>query len=140
VERCATELELPYQWPQPFPFNSIMAARIFYVLQTGDHPEHAEQWAEAVFRASFGRGRDCSDPAVLTALADELEVRGDSLIESSHRDEIKTLLKEVTTEAGNRGVFGSPTLFFDGEMYWGADRIDMIERKLAKASKPGRKG
>jgi 2-hydroxychromene-2-carboxylate isomerase len=32
-----------------------------------------------------------------------------------------------------RGGFGSPTLFLDGEdMYFGNDRIDLIARRLAR--------
>jgi 2-hydroxychromene-2-carboxylate isomerase len=45
-------------------------------------------------------------------------------------EEIKTELRRRTDEAVARGVFGVPTMFVDGELYWGADRLDMVEEAL----------
>ncbi len=131
VERSAAEWGLPYKWPKPFPFNSIPAARAYWHLAATDEGK-AVDWAKAVFRASFGNGRDCSDPVVLAEVAGELGLDGQALMEATARDEVKAKLKTVTDEAMERGVFGAPTFFIDGEMYWGADRIDQIWRRLER--------
>jgi 2-hydroxychromene-2-carboxylate isomerase len=44
--------------------------------------------------------------------------------------EVKERLKSVTQEAVARGVFGAPTFFVDGHMYWGQDRLDFVKEAL----------
>lgn len=132
VERSAAEWGLPYKWPSPFPFNSIPAARAFYHLADTDE-DRAVAWARAVFDASFGQGKDCSDPAVLAEVADGLGIDGAALMQATADDNVKQKLKDATEKAAGRGVFGAPTFFLDNEMYWGADRIDQIWRTLERA-------
>ena len=38
----------------------------------------------------------------------------------------------LTQEAIDRGVFGAPTFVYDGELFWGQDRLDFLDRALAK--------
>ncbi len=131
VERSAADAGLPYHWPKPFPFNSLMAARIFYYIGKKDEAK-AIEWARAVFDASFGQGKDCSDSTELAAIAIKLDLNADELLEACNQDEIKQKLKQVTAEAMQKGVFGAPTFFVDGDMYWGADRIDQMNRYLGR--------
>ena len=132
VERSAAEWRLPFNWPSPFPFNSIPAARVFYVLAENDE-DAAVRWAIAVFEAAYGEGRNCSDPAVLAEVADSLGIDSDELMEKTSDEAIKQKLKDVTAEASDRGVFGTPAYILGDELYWGADRIDQILRKLDNA-------
>jgi 2-hydroxychromene-2-carboxylate isomerase len=43
---------------------------------------------------------------------------------------VKDRLKAVTQEAVARGVFGAPSFFVDGQMYWGQDRLDFVKEAL----------
>jgi 2-hydroxychromene-2-carboxylate isomerase len=131
VERSATDAGLPYHWPEPFPFNSLSAARIYYYIAETDESK-AIEWARAVFDSSFGRGKDCSDPAELTKIAGKLGLDGADLLDACNRDEVKQILKDATAEAMQKGVFGAPTFFVGGDMYWGADRIDQMDRSLGR--------
>ena len=45
---------------------------------------------------------------------------------------IKERLKAQTQAAIERGVFGSPFIFVDGEPFWGADRLPQVEAWLSK--------
>ncbi len=129
VARSATDAGLPYQWPEPFPFNSLMAARIFYYIAETDEIK-AIEWARGVFDVSFGQGRDCSNPAELAAIAKDLGLDGEEMLNAAKQDEVKKKLKQVTAEAMDKGVFGAPSFFLDGDMYWGADRIEQMHRYL----------
>lgn len=131
VERSAAEINLDYTWPNPFPFNSIPAARIFYVIAKKDKTQ-AIEWALTVFNASYVQGRNCSDPIELTAIAKELDLDGQALLQATKANDIKITLKAITEEAMEKGVFGAPTFFVNGEMYWGADRLDQIEKQLSQ--------
>ncbi len=131
VERSAADAGLPYHWPEPFPFNSLSAARIYYYIAETDESK-AIEWARAVFDSSFGRGKDCSDPAELTKIAGKLGLDAADLLDACNRDEVKQILKDATAEAMQKGVFGAPTFFVGGDMYWGADRIDQMDRSLGR--------
>jgi 2-hydroxychromene-2-carboxylate isomerase len=131
VERSAADAGLPYHWPEPFPFNSLSAARIYYYIAETDESK-AIEWARAVFDSSFGRGKDCSDPAELKKIAGKLGLDAADLLDACNRDEVKQKLKDATAEAMQKGVFGAPTFFVGGDMYWGADRIDQMNRSLGR--------
>ncbi len=55
---------------------------------------------------------------------------GEELLDATQQAAIKQKLKEVTAEAMEKGVFGAPSFFLDGDMCWGADRIDQMHRCL----------
>jgi 2-hydroxychromene-2-carboxylate isomerase len=129
VERTAALENLPFKWPEPFPFNSMTAARVFWHLANSD-ADRAIDWARAVFHASFGEGRDCSNPDELAAVAGDLGLDGQELLEATGHDAVKQKLKEVTGEAMGRDVFGAPTFFVGDEMFWGSDRLGQLERHI----------
>ena len=52
------------------------------------------------------------------------------ILELSNPGEVKQKLKDTTEEAVARGVFGAPTFFFNGEMFFGQDRLGMLEDAL----------
>ena len=131
VERSAADAGLPYHWPEPFPFNSLSAARIYYYIAETDESK-AIEWARAVFDSSYAQGIDCSDPEALAKIAGKLELDDADLLEDCGRNEVKQKLKDATAEAMQKGVFGAPTFFVGGDMYWGADRIDQMDRSLGR--------
>lgn len=130
VERSAAFADLPFKWPEPFPFNSMTAARVFWYLADSD-TDRAVEWARAVFHTSFGEGRDCSSPDVLAAVAADLDLNGQELLEATGNEAVKERLKQVTGEAMERGVFGAPTFFVGDEMFWGGDRLEQLERHIS---------
>ena len=44
----------------------------------------------------------------------------------------KTVPYRLTREAIDRQVFGSPTYIYRDELFWGQDRLDFLDRALAK--------
>ena len=132
VERSARIAGLPFKWPQPFPFNSLTAARIFWYLANEDM-DKAVEWARAVFQESFGEGRDCSSPEVLGGVAAALGHDAGELLEGTANDDVKNRLKAVTGEAMERGVFGAPTFVVGDEMFWGNDRLSQLESYIGAA-------
>ena len=52
------------------------------------------------------------------------------LIAATQDPAIKAKLKAETDVSVERGVFGAPFVFVDGEPFWGADRLDQVERWL----------
>jgi 2-hydroxychromene-2-carboxylate isomerase len=121
LEREAAALGLPFRRPNPFPQNSLTAARVaVYGL---DHP-WGVTFAKAVYQAEFGEGRSIAEPAAVHAILVRLGLDADSILKTAAAEPNKTRLKALTEQARSRGVFGAPTFFTeDGEMFWGNDRL-----------------
>ncbi|MCC5861592.1 MAG: 2-hydroxychromene-2-carboxylate isomerase [Gammaproteobacteria bacterium] len=129
VERSAREAGMAWRWPDPFPFNSIPAARAFHWLQAHDE-RHALPFLHAMFEGSFSEGRNLSTPDAVAGLAHELGIDADALLAGMAEPEIKARLQAATADAVVAGVFGAPTMLADGEMFWGADRLAYLDRWL----------
>lgn len=122
VERICSELNLPFQKPNPFPQNGLLAARIATFGMT-------EGWgaafSKAVYDAQFGRRQSIDDAQLLAELVQASGGDGDAALSEALTDANKQRLKDATSEAIELGIFGSP--FFvtqDNELFWGNDRLD----------------
>ncbi len=93
-------------------------------------------YARAAFEAYWGDLRDISQPEVLAEICGRVGLDADFFFERIGAQEIKDALKTNTQELIDRGGFGSPTMFVDGDdMYFGNDRLPLVERALARAGK-----
>jgi 2-hydroxychromene-2-carboxylate isomerase len=130
LERLCADLGLPFARPEPFPQNSLLAARVALV---GLSAAWGEEFCRAVFLAEFGDGRQIDDPAVLSDILARLRVTSGPVLDTARTDEIKAALRTQTEEAQRLGIFGAPSFTTtDGELFWGNDRL---ERALASATR-----
>jgi 2-hydroxychromene-2-carboxylate isomerase len=53
-----------------------------------------------------------------------------ALLQLANEQEAKDRLRDVTTQAVERGVFGAPTFFVGEQMFWGQDRIEQLKAAL----------
>ncbi len=115
--------------PPVFPVNSVRAMRAAYVaLDRGLLPA----WARAVFEAYWGELRDISQVEVLRDLAARVGLDADDLLARIEKPETKQRLRSATDELIERGGFGSPTMFVDGDdMYFGNDRLELLRHRLS---------
>jgi 2-hydroxychromene-2-carboxylate isomerase len=108
---------MPMRLPPAHPFNPLAALRLIIVAGCD------RRAAGAVLDAVFRDGRDVSDPAVIADLAQRLGVRDP---QSALADPaVKQRLRDNTSWAAARGVFGVPTLLIGEELFWGDDAFDM---------------
>jgi 2-hydroxychromene-2-carboxylate isomerase len=85
-----------------------------------------------MYRAIWADGRNMNDPQVVAALLKDAGFEPEAVLALAADPEVKERLKTVTAEAVQLGVFGAPTFFVDGEMYWGQDRLDWVEAALKR--------
>ena len=88
--------------------------------------------AQAILTAVWAEERDGGDAATLAAIASENGMDGAALARASEDQAIKRQFDAWTDEAIARNVFGAPTFAIDGELFWGQDRLDFVERKLTQ--------
>ena len=125
--RSAAFVGVPYRHPSLFPVGTVAAARALLWLQR-EHPEQASAFIHAVFRALFVSDRNIGETAVVLEIARALGLDTAALAAGVQDDAIKNALRDAVEQSITRGVFGAPTIFIDGEMFWGQDRLAQVER------------
>jgi len=88
---------------------------------------------KAILEAEWCREEDISDSQVLLSVAAKLGLPGESIMQRALTEDVNTVYRQYTDEAVAFGVFGSPTYIFREELYWGQDRLDFLEEKIAQA-------
>jgi len=122
LERLCADLSLPLRRPEPFPQNSLLAARV--ALAGNDAAWH-EDFCRSVFRAEFAEGRPIDRPDTLAAILADLQVPAPPVLAAAQSAEVKERLRAETEEAQRLGIFGAPSFVTaDGELFWGNDRLE----------------
>lgn len=122
----------PLNFPKVFPVNSIAALRMACAAgATGD----GGRLALAVMRAYWVDGIDIGQPDALVAAVSAAGIDGAALLAASQQQPVKDELRANTDEAIKRGAFGAPTFFVGSEMFWGNDRLVLLENALAATGK-----
>src|SRR5262245_37386874 len=131
LERLCAEAGLPFRRPDPFPQNSLLAARVALAgLEQAlgdDFP--GEEFCRAVFRAEFGEGRRIDDPDTIGDLLAQSGAQPDRALAAAQSNASKARLRAQTDEAQRLGLFGAPSFTTaDGELFWGNDRLEAALR------------
>ena len=84
----------------------------------------------AVFKAVWSEERNIADADVLAQLLSEQGLSADRQQQAASA-EVAQRYAANTQQAIDNAVFGAPSYVVDGEMFWGQDRLDFVERKLA---------
>ncbi|MEO0751139.1 MAG: 2-hydroxychromene-2-carboxylate isomerase [Pseudomonadota bacterium] len=120
MERRAARQGLEFHRPDPFPQNSLLAARVAFVAAEG---AAKVAFCQNVFLAQFSAGQDISDRDVIAACASAAKLPAHVLEEAQTVDN-KHALRLATEEAGRRGIFGAPFFAVGQELFWGDDRLE----------------
>jgi len=89
-----------------------------------------DRLAHALLEAHRRDDADLTDRTTLTRLAQGVGLDPEPLLQAADTPEIRAGYEANTAEAIERSVFGSPTYFVDGDMFYGQDRIELVERAL----------
>jgi 2-hydroxychromene-2-carboxylate isomerase len=120
---------IPFRMPDPFPFSGVAANRAFYWLEASD-PAKAHDLASALYSAAFARNRDIGSADGVIQIATELGIDADAISAGLQSAEVKDRTRAANDAAVAAGIFGSPTFVIDGEPFWGADRLNQVEKWL----------
>jgi len=110
-----------------WPINTLqimrgaIAARQLGVFQT---------YVDTVFAAVWERQLDMGNPDIIRQTLDEAGLDSKAIQSGAQEAEVKQLLIDNTQQACDRGAFGSPTFFVDGDIYFGKDRLREVEEAI----------
>ncbi|MDG2143249.1 MAG: 2-hydroxychromene-2-carboxylate isomerase [Planctomycetota bacterium] len=127
VVRCAARLGHEFAGPPSHPFRSLEAVRTLWVFR--EDPK-ALRLARNISNACWGLGEDITNLGTLTKLVEQCDLDAANLEERITATGTKEGLMAGTTAAMERGVFGVPTFEFDGELFWGHDRLPHLASRI----------
>lgn len=118
--------------PTVFPVNSVKAMRACIALEPAGR---LVPFARAVFEAYWSKDLDISRTEVLSEILRSVAADADAVLARADGEEVRGALRANIEELIARGGFGSPTLFVNGaDMYFGNDRMDLVEAALTRAA------
>ncbi|NNF80201.1 MAG: 2-hydroxychromene-2-carboxylate isomerase [Rhizobiales bacterium] len=121
-------------WPAHWPFPAANADKmVISLVQNGESPA---AFMREVFTGIWERETNFADESALVSAADAVGHNGATLLEQAKQGEIEKIYARSTKDAIEMGVFGVPAYFYDGEYFWGQDRIELLEDAL-KSGRPG---
>ena len=110
-----------------FPVNTLPLMRGAVAYQATDH---FDIYVNAMFDAMWAHPRNLNDQHEIAHVLHDIGIKPDDFLGRIERAEVKEKLKSNTEGAVARGVFGAPTFFVNGEMFFGQDRLDFVEEAL----------
>ena len=120
----------PAHWPFPFETADHM---VIAAVQAGQDPSG---FMKNVFKGAWEEERNMAEEVELVAAADAAGLSGAELLEAAKSDAPGEVYRANTEDFLGRGGFGAPTWFLNGEMFWGQDRIDLLEDAIASGRAP----
>ena len=132
LQRYSEHLGVPLQLkPKYFPVSGDDAARLIIAADLAEGSGAAMRLAGAVLAACWAQERHIADEKVLAELLHEQNLPA-VLLDKAHSQAVQERYDAYTQAAIDAGVFGAPSYVIDGEIFWGQDRLDFVERALAR--------
>ena len=134
IHRWTDYYGIPLRFPEPFPFRTLktMRAAVFSDGQGLLEPFTREAFTLYWTEGGAPKGMEEADEdGPVSEVARRVGLDAEEVLAEASAPENKEVLKAATAEAVERGAFGAPTFFVDGEMFWGNDRLHFVEAALA---------
>ena len=133
-----TELDRFSKWlgaplhlkPTFFPVSGDDAAKLIIAVDMAVGADAAMNISGAILSAVWSQQRNIADEKTLAELLHEQHLPV-ACLEQTYSQAVHERYESYTQMAIDAGVFGAPSYVLDGEIFWGQDRLDFVERALA---------
>jgi 2-hydroxychromene-2-carboxylate isomerase len=133
LQRFSHFLQMPFNLkPKFFPVAGDDAARMIIAVDQHDGVDAAMKVCGAVLAAVWVQERDIADASVLQAILQEQGIAADRW-QAALAPAAQDAYMAYTRQAMDAGVFGAPSYVVDGEIFWGQDRLEFLQRRLQAA-------
>jgi 2-hydroxychromene-2-carboxylate isomerase len=117
--------------PKYFPVNADDAAKLIIAVDMHDGSDAAMRIAGRILRGVWVDERNIADARDLATIVAEEGLPARRL-DDSMSQAVHVRYERDTQRAIDAGVFGAPSYVVDGELFWGQDRLDFLQRRLAR--------
>lgn len=119
-ELVSNKNHIPFKWNEKFPINSISIMRGYLFINKEKRKDYLDKFFNAYWRDNV----DLSIQENFINILNTLEIDKDSFLDGISNEKIKEKLKESTSEAFNKEIFGAPTFIYNNKIFWGQDRLE----------------
>jgi 2-hydroxychromene-2-carboxylate isomerase len=134
LARFRDALQMPLNIkPKFFPVPGDDAARLIIATDQAAGSDAAMRLTGAVLSAVWAQERNIADATTLAELVRECGL-AQALLAASHDDAVQATYERYTQQALAAQVFGAPSYVINGEIFWGQDRLEFVEKRLAAKS------
>lgn len=127
LQRFARDYGVALNFNPYFPVNTLTLMRgATAYLETSHFP----RYLNTIFTAMWVNEQDLGQPEVVASVLKEAGFDAAEVLRYCADQGVKDRLKQLTTEAVDRGVFGAPTMFVGDQMFFGQDRLQHVEKAL----------
>lgn len=138
IDRWAEERNAPVIVGRPTHHDKDMTLCNGMLIAGLVQDKNIDQLAHVMLESHWRDDSDLADRDTLVALARQVEMDPEPLLDAALSEEVQAIYEANTVEAIERSVFGSPAYFVDGDMFYGQDRLEMVERALRQPYAPSR--
>jgi 2-hydroxychromene-2-carboxylate isomerase len=137
LQRWRAKLGLDFHLqPKFWPFDAVLADRLVLAVALGGGDTGA--FLARAYPAIWEEQRNLADAGTLLDLAAETGLNGEALLATARSDRTAALYESNRTDALAADVFGSPSYVLDGEVFWGQDRLELLDDALHAGRSPYR--
>ena len=119
-ELISKKNKISFIWNSKFPINSLYIMRGYLAVEVSKKKEYLETF----FNAYWQNDIDLTDEKNIIHLLEKLSINHEDFFKSISKQEIKDELKNFTSEAFKKEIFGAPTFVVNNKIFWGQDRLD----------------
>lgn len=118
--RRANTLGINVECPPQHPFNPLLALRVCTAFNKNSD---RLRLTPALCNAAWRDGLDITKPENVHNVVNSCGLDADHALSMAQDPAVKQALIDTTNIAVERGIFGVPTFYLDGQIFWGEDRI-----------------
>jgi 2-hydroxychromene-2-carboxylate isomerase len=127
LPRYAAQYDVPLNHNSHFPINTLNLMR---GAVAGINTDYFADYIDTVFNAIWVDGKNMGDIDVVAEVLGSAELNVNVILASTQDPDVKAALIQNTEVAVQRGLFGAPTMFVEGEMFFGQDRLQFVEAAI----------
>ncbi len=122
IERRANFYGFEAKVPAPYPLKEFDLANQIAIL--GMNEGWGVDYVTITYKRWFQQGKEPATEPNLSEILNELNLNKDEVNKNANSENIKNQYLQNTENAYKQGVFGSPTFIYNGEVFWGDDRLE----------------
>ena len=119
-ELIASKNNIDFRWNARFPLNSLYLMRGYLVVDDN----LKKKFFEICFDAYWKNNEDISDEKNIDVIIKKTGLDKKDFLDSIKKDSTKEMLKNLTSDAFEKDIFGAPTFVVNNKIFWGQDRLD----------------
>ena len=119
-ELISKKNKINFIWNSKFPINSLYIMRGYLTVDESKKKDYLETF----FNAYWQNDTDLTDEKNIIHLLENLSINHEDFFKRISKQETKDELKNFTSEAFKKEIFGAPTFIVNNKIFWGQDRLD----------------